>query len=268
MMKKLTAILVLLCLPLAAQALPDATLYMVHNDHLGTPKAMTDMDGDVVWRAQADPFGQTQVREDVDGNGEMVTLNVRFPGQYFDPESGLHYNYFRYYDPETGRYVASDPIGLLAGVNTYGYVLGNPLVNFDFFGLDCVYSISGGTMKCTNSAGDITHESSGWVSGQGGACQNNPSAECVSWKDEGPLPQGDYNSTGVPKHRVGTSTTRRSLEPDPSNEMYGRGTFQTHFCPDEQTCSNGCPSNVDWEVITNWNDYLDENPNEPIVVMD
>jgi len=64
-----------------------------------------------------------------------ATINLRFPGQYFDQETGLHYNYFRDYDPQTGRYVESDPIGLDGGLNTYGYVEGNPLSYFDAYGL-------------------------------------------------------------------------------------------------------------------------------------
>ena len=111
------------------------------NDHLGTPQKMTDRLGFVVWRAIYDPFGKTTVNEDVDGDGVKVTLNVRFPGQYYDVESGLHYNYFRTYDPELGRYLTSDPIGLLGGLNTFGYVGGNPVGFTDKYGLDRVYDI-------------------------------------------------------------------------------------------------------------------------------
>lgn len=60
-----------------------------------------------------------------------MTFNLRFPGQYYDAETSLHYNYFRDYDPTTGRYIESDPIGLDAGVNTYAYAEGNPLINID-----------------------------------------------------------------------------------------------------------------------------------------
>lgn len=95
---------------------------------------MTDPNQTILWRWDSDPFGTTAANEDPDGDGRALTLNVRFAGQYFDSETGLHYNYFRYYDPATGRYISSDPIGLAGGLNTYGYVNANPILYFDRFG--------------------------------------------------------------------------------------------------------------------------------------
>ncbi|MDH5216676.1 MAG: RHS domain-containing protein, partial [Gammaproteobacteria bacterium] len=114
----------------ANAALGDGAIYYVHNDHLGTPKAMTNEFGVKVWSAVHDPFGQATVDP-----ASTVVLNVRFPGQYYDAESGLHYNYFRYYDPSNGRYLTSDPIGLRGGLNTFGYVGGNPVNWIDPLGL-------------------------------------------------------------------------------------------------------------------------------------
>jgi len=121
-----------------AHAVPanSGVLYYVHNDPLGTPQALTDESGIVVWTGQYDPFGKTTINEDPDGDETPVTFNVRLPGQYYDRETGLHYNYFRYYDPATGRYLTSDPIGLYGGPNTYAYVGGNPLKWTDRRGLD------------------------------------------------------------------------------------------------------------------------------------
>jgi len=111
------------------------SLYYYHNDHLGTPQEMTDADGVVVWEAAYLPFWDAVVYEDVDGDGMPVVSNMRFPGQYFDAETGLHYNWHRDYDPGVGRYVESDPIGLRGGVNLYLYAKNNPKSNFDLKGL-------------------------------------------------------------------------------------------------------------------------------------
>ncbi|MEN3157788.1 RHS repeat-associated core domain-containing protein [Alkalimonas sp. NCh-2] len=109
--------------------LVDGQLYYYHNSHLGTPLLLSDAQQQVVWQAEYSGFGKAEVQV------AIVENQLRFPGQYFDEETGLHYNYFRDYDPETGRYLQSDPIGLAGGINTYGYVLGNPLIYTDFYGL-------------------------------------------------------------------------------------------------------------------------------------
>ena len=111
-------------------------LYYVHPDHLGTPRAITRPDDNaLVWAwPNADPFGGNAPQEDPSGLG-VFAFNLRFPGQYFDAETGPHYNYFRDYDPAIGRYIESDPVGLLSGTNTYSYVRANPLKNTDPLGL-------------------------------------------------------------------------------------------------------------------------------------
>jgi RHS repeat-associated protein len=107
-----------------------------HQDHLNTPIQATDKDGKVVWAAEYTPFGKaTIVTPTPTSNRPVITSNLRFPGQYEDVETGLHYNFHRYYDKETGRYVQSDPIELAGGANLYGYADQNPLLDIDPFGL-------------------------------------------------------------------------------------------------------------------------------------
>ena len=108
----------------------------LHFDHLGTPRLATDDAQTVVWRWDSDAFGSTAANDDPDGNGTPLTVNLRFPGQYYDVETGFHYNYYRTYDPATGRYLESDPIGLAAGPNTYAYVGNMPTMYVDPFGLE------------------------------------------------------------------------------------------------------------------------------------
>ncbi|MDU2874392.1 MAG: RHS repeat-associated core domain-containing protein, partial [Pseudomonas aeruginosa] len=108
----------------------NPTLLYLHGDHLDTPRLATDASGQIAWQWQSDAFGRGEALSQ-----GSTQVNLRFPGQYYDAESGLHYNYFRDYDPETGRYVESDPIGLGGGLNTYGYVEANPVLRTDSLGL-------------------------------------------------------------------------------------------------------------------------------------
>ena len=114
--------------------LQGSSRYYVHTDQLGTPRQISN-GNTVIWRWESDAFGSTLADEDPDGDQVAFTFNGRFLGQYFDTETGLHYNYYRTYDPGTGRYLESDPIGLNGSLNTYGYVGGNPLSFVDPFGL-------------------------------------------------------------------------------------------------------------------------------------
>jgi RHS repeat-associated protein len=105
-------------------------LYYVHADHLNTPRLITDTSNNLRWSWESDPFGTTTPNENPSSLG-VFTHNLRFPGQQYDAVVGLHYNYFRDYDPAVGRYVESDPIGFWGGLNTYAYVSGNPLIFVD-----------------------------------------------------------------------------------------------------------------------------------------
>jgi RHS repeat-associated protein len=131
--RRLTALLV--AFTLTVQTLPAfAGVYYIHTDHLDTPRAVTNQQNQVVWQnlPLTEPFGTSAPNEDPDGDGQTFTLNLRFPGQYFDQEANAHYNYYRdHYVPSLGRYGQSDPIGLYGGINTYSYVNGNPLIFVD-----------------------------------------------------------------------------------------------------------------------------------------
>ena len=108
------------------------SVYYYHNDHLGTPQKMTDVNGTVVWSADYRPFGQADVTVNT------VANNFRFPGQYEDEETGLHYNWHRYYDPGIGKYLRADPIGIQGGINLFAYVSNDPVGGIDTTGLKAI----------------------------------------------------------------------------------------------------------------------------------
>ena len=117
----------------------QATITYLHTDHLLTPRIATNEQQKIVWHWQSDAFGETAAENDPDKDGQRTQIQLRFPGQYADEESGLYYNVFRYYDPKNGRYTQSDPIGLGGGVNSFTYVGGGPLASADSLGLFTTY---------------------------------------------------------------------------------------------------------------------------------
>lgn len=118
--------------------------YWYQNDHLGTPHSLTDSLGNLIYSCTYDAYGQilTETHHQQAEKGLQVRNNLRFQGQYWDDESGLHYNLNRYYDPGLGRYLTQDPIKLAGGFNSYIYVEGNPVSWVDPLGLDRMPTIS------------------------------------------------------------------------------------------------------------------------------
>lgn len=149
---ELLSVVVLSLLTLGNGAAAAPKMYFIHNDHLGAPVAVTDQSQDVVWRSEKTPFGE----DDTPG---IIGEDARFPGQIFDEETALHYNYFRDYDPSLGRYIQSDPIGLQGGLNTYNYVEANPLNAIDPYGLWSLsvegYFFAGGGVSIAYSNGTL-----------------------------------------------------------------------------------------------------------------
>ncbi len=147
-------------------ATQTASIYNIYADHLNTPRLV--MNDDVapvaVWRWDNDEaFGRNAPDENPQGAGPFV-FNMRLPGQYFDAETNLHYNYFRDYDPEIGRYVQSDPMGLEGGISTYAYVGGNPVSFVDPEGFALVNPITiGAAIGGVSGAIQAANAGGGWT---------------------------------------------------------------------------------------------------------
>jgi len=122
-------------------------IFYINSDQLGTPISISDQSQEIVWEWDAEPYGRALPDVDFDGDRNLFVFNLRFSGQYYDHESGLHYNINRFYDPSTGRYLESDPIGIAGGINPYSYVDANPVNFIDPLGLATYalsFNVSGG----------------------------------------------------------------------------------------------------------------------------
>lgn len=157
-------------------AVKGGSLSYIETDHLGTPRVVADPATNAArwaWNFFGDTFG-ANAPDPSPGGAAAYTLNLRFPGQYYDAETKLNYNYFRDYEPVTGRYVEPDPIGLRGGLNSFLYAGANSLKFMDPFGLKnfCYY------------APDFFYE---WFPGKGYVKIQYNRTECVNIPDP-PLP--------------------------------------------------------------------------------
>ena len=174
-------------------AAESGELYFAHRDYRNQPCLVTNKDGEVVWKAVSSPFGTAKVlspsrpdfgkiAETPNQNTETIggfTLNLRLPGQHFDAETGYHYNGFRDYSPELGRYLRADPIGLNGGMNLYAYCGGDPVNRKDERGLgfeDDDYQDSYGGWDNSGLDGMEDLDENDGVEGNQGSdhSQNNP----------------------------------------------------------------------------------------------
>ena len=177
-------------------------VYYVHANHLNTPTAVTrPSDNKFAWQWHPDAFGVGAPNQNPQSLGTFI-YNLRMPGQYFDTETGLNYNYFRDYDPLTGRYVESDPIGLGSDVNTYAYALNRPITFGDPTGLDVTINISRQGISATGNTVTGTVDATSTVTPllpvQGLTMENMHAGDCGC---KSPIPAGHYPAFVRTDHR-------------------------------------------------------------------
>jgi RHS repeat-associated protein len=234
--------------PSASAEPADGRCYYVHTDQIGTPILVEDATGQAVWSARIEPYGLAVI-----DSQSTISFNIRFPGHYHDAETGLHYNRFRSYSPELGRYLQSDPIGLAGGFNLYAYCRSNPLVHADVRGLaeggeggcdkhkdnpqddcaDCqnqervetilVDGVEVRVVKTTNSAGDEVERryvqnhddllAVAMAHADGGSLDNMRNTKPNWWESHDGMREIEWNPDGHANTNEGPHVTVRERDP-------------------------------------------------------
>ena len=153
----------------------ERKLHLDHCDHRGLPLALIDETGAIAWQAEYDEWGNP-LSED---NPQDLQQLIRLPGQQLDDETGLYYNRHRYYDPQQGRYITQDPIGLAGGWNLYSYPQ-NPIQYVDPLGLEgtmTIYSSGDGGSSMMSGHSWISYQPDGGNMATYGTWGNNPTGK-------------------------------------------------------------------------------------------
>jgi RHS repeat-associated protein len=200
-------------------------LHYVVSDHMGTPRELLTEQGKVVWAGRLSTWGQSWQWPLAANDADKLSCNLRFAGQYEDEESGLHYNRFRYYDTETGQYLTPDPIGLLGGVNPYGYVH-NPLSWIDPLGL-CKKSVDTpyGSASQSNSAEALAARAkveNGATLYRMGTTQRSETTGAQFWALEHPSTPGYAGRYGIPQENIDRSNFIMTAKLKPGAEHVTR----------------------------------------------
>ena len=234
--------------PLFARDGETNEIYYAATDQLGTATALIKSSGQVVWKAEKTAFGKTTTTAENNAAGNPVQFNLRFPGQYEDQETGLHYNWMRYYDAEIGRYVKRDPIGLQGGVNVYEYARSAVTKFIDPSGLlvQATYCVDTGMLTVYDPD---TGESVVTDAESGGKPFGDP------------LPEGDYEILD----RAGDPDMYRldPKDPNPRDDTHdetGRDHFRLHK-PGRTVGCIAAKNQDDWERVK---DVLDKTRREEV----